>query len=346
MADSKALNAACLRRRCAWPGLLTLLSAISGMAYSLWWPAVVRHNSRYWITPGDLWSTVHAAHYVGWGGLSFVYSSRAVFVTLPGFATLLSPVVVLGSHLGLTESAPGIFLPKPEIWLLIGPVCLLLAGTSLFGLDAVAIRLGLSTTSRRGLLVAEAIALWPTTAIWGHPEDAIAVGLLAFAFVAAMDGRWALTAWLLGAAIAMQLHAVLVVPIFLGVAGARKAAPLMARASILPGFFAVAVLVPNFHRSLSVLLNQPTFPASTTPLRGLLWRRAWATTWSRLAHRGSLYWPLPLVRGGWRAGGGTTPRGCSSQPLSSSHAVHLRVGHGSLLRDACRVSRHPCFVPR
>jgi hypothetical protein len=235
------------------------------MAYSVWWPAVVRHDAHYWLTPGDFWSTLRAAHYVGWGGLSFVYSSRAVFVTLPGFATLLSPLALLGSRLGLTESAPGIFLPKPQIWLLVGPIALLLSGVALFGLDALAVRVRISTSSRHLLLVAEAVLLWPTTALWGHPEDAIAIGLLAFALVAVWDGHWAIAGWLLGGAVAMQLLALLAVPLFIGLAGARKAGPLLARAAILPGFFAVAVLVPNFHRSLSVLTKQPTFPQVDHP---------------------------------------------------------------------------------
>ena len=252
-------------RRFVWPSLLTLATCASGMAYSIWWPAVVRHNSRYWTTPGDFWSTIRAAHYVGWGGLSWVYSSRAVFVTLPGFATVLSPFAILGTRLGLTESAPGIYLPNPQIWLLVGPIALLLSGVALFGLDALAIRLGVGQTSRRALLVAEAVLLWPATAIWGHPEDAVAIGLLGLALVAVWDGRWAVAGWLLGAAIAMQLLVLLAVPVFIGIAGARKAGPLLARATILPGFFAIAVLVPNFHRSLSTLTKQPTFPLIDHP---------------------------------------------------------------------------------
>src|SRR6202035_1046602 len=75
-----------------------------------------------------------------------------------------------------------------------------------------------------------------------------------------VDGRWTLTAWLLGGAVAMQLLAVLVIPIFLGVAGARRAAPLLARASVLPGFFLIAVVVPDPHHAIRTLLRQPTFP--------------------------------------------------------------------------------------
>jgi hypothetical protein len=233
------------------------------MAYSIWWPLVVRHHGYYWTTPGDLWDTVRVAHYIGWGGLSYVYapSSHAVFVTLPGFATLLAPVVALATRLGLTESAPTVHLFKPQAWLVVGPFCLLASGTGLFGLDALNRRLGAQGPRSAHTLFIAAAALWPATAIWGHPEDSVAIGLVAFAFVAMMDDRWGLTGWLLGAAIAMQLLAVLVVPIFIGVAGARKAAPLLARAAILPGFFTIAVVVPDLHDALNVLLKQPTFPS-------------------------------------------------------------------------------------
>jgi hypothetical protein len=253
------------RGRFLWPILLTTMSCLTGTAYSTLWPALVRHRAGYWITPSDLWSTVRTAHYIGWGGLSFVYSSRAVFVTLPGFATMLWPVVALTSKLGLSEAAPGILLPKPEAFLVIGPACWLASSVALFGLDALIRRLGVSPGVRVATLCAEAVALWPTTGIWGHPEDAVALGLLAFAFVTMLDKRWTLTAWLLGAAIAMQLLAVLIIPIFLGVAGIRKAVPFLARMSLLPGFYLIAVLVPDFHRALWVLTKQPGFPLVNHP---------------------------------------------------------------------------------
>jgi hypothetical protein len=151
-------------------------------------------------------------------------------------------------------------LLKPEAFLIIGPFCLLTSGVGLFGLDALARRLGVMSTRRTALLLVEAVVLWPATAIWGHPEDTIAVGLVAFALVAVFDERWTLAGWMLGAAIAMQLLAVLVVPLFIGAVGLKKSGPLLARAAVLPGFFAVAVLVPDYHHAIRVLLRQPTFP--------------------------------------------------------------------------------------
>src|SRR5579863_4495582 len=85
---------------------VSLLGVVAGMAYMFWWPAVVRHKPYYWLQPGDLWGTVRAAHWIGWGGFSFIYSSHTGLVTLPGFHALLAPVVMLTSKLGMSESAP------------------------------------------------------------------------------------------------------------------------------------------------------------------------------------------------------------------------------------------------
>ncbi len=73
-----------------WLAAVTAGVVVTGMAYSLWWATVVRHQSFYWITPGDMWYTVRTAHWIGWGSLSFVYSNyRSALVTLPGFELLL-----------------------------------------------------------------------------------------------------------------------------------------------------------------------------------------------------------------------------------------------------------------
>ena len=40
--------------------------------------------------------------------------------------------------------------------------------------------------------------------IWGHPEDAVAVGFALYALVFALDGRWTGAGWLFGAALATQ----------------------------------------------------------------------------------------------------------------------------------------------
>jgi len=244
-----------------WLAFLTLLVVGSGMAYSLWWGAVVRHHPWYWVIPSDVWGTVRAAHWVGWGALSYIYSSHTGLVTLPGFNVLLTPFVMLSSALGLSETAPGLpGIPKPQEWLLIGPVILACSGVALFALDRLARRLELTRNRRVLLSVAATAALWPTIAMWGHPEDVLALGLVMYALVAAMNGRLGAAGWLLGGALAMQLYVIALVPLFVGLVGPRKGAGLLVRATILPGFLLVAVLVPNFGGSIHALVDQPNYP--------------------------------------------------------------------------------------
>jgi hypothetical protein len=249
------------RRTTGWILFLTLAVVVTGMAYSLWWPAVVRHQTGYWALPGDLWGTVRAAHWIGWGGFSFVYSSQTGLVTLPGFDLLLTPVVMLSSALHLSESAPGFLpVPKPTAWLLVGPVTMACSAIALFAFDSLARHLAIGIGRRRMLALAEAAALWGAVAMWGHPEDVVALGLAVFAMVQLLKGHWAAAGWLLGAAIGAQLYIIVLVPLFLGVVGLRRASLLLARTAVIPGFLFFAVAIPNPRATFHALFDQPNFP--------------------------------------------------------------------------------------
>ena len=258
-------------RLTALPLALTLVFISTGMAYSLWWPDIVRHTPYYWADPSDIWSSVRAAHFVQWGGLSYVYSYHSSLLTLPGFDILLAPVAAICSALKLSESSPIIPLYKPQAWLVIGPYCLAFSGLVLFGADALARSLSISRGRRRVLVIACVAAVWPAVAMWGHPEDAVALGLAAYALLALSRDRMVLAGWLLGGAIAMQLFVVLIVPVFIGIAGLRKATAMLMRAAVLPGFLLVAVLVPDFHDAVWTLTHQPGYPSilHPTPWMGL-----------------------------------------------------------------------------
>ena len=71
---------------------------------------------------------------------------------------------------------------------------------ALFAADAIAERLGATRPKRFWLAAASATALWSVTVRWGHPEDAVAIGLLLYAILALADARPARSAWLAGAA--------------------------------------------------------------------------------------------------------------------------------------------------
>ncbi len=218
-----------------------------------------------WAVPGDFWATWRQAHFVAWGFISDIYRTGSPLVTLPGYAILLAPIAALSSALGLPESAPAIPLLKPEAWLLAGPFVLLTAAPALIAFDSLARRLGVTGSRLVILLSAEAVALWPTLAYWGHPEDVAGVALLAFALTAAADQKWVKAGWLMGGAIAMQLLTGLILPVLAGMAGARRRVPFLLRAAFLPAVLLAAVMIPDFHDTWKVLTQQRTFPTINHP---------------------------------------------------------------------------------
>jgi hypothetical protein len=246
-----------LHRR-AWPLAVAGAFVMTGMAYSLFWAPVVRHHS-YWLMSGDLWGTYRAAHWVGWGDLGGVYSSGTALVTFPGILLVLAPLAMLTGTLGLTEAFPK-FVAHPTAWFALGPASLLLSAVPLFACDALAERLGLSRGRRAVLCVAEAAVLWNVAVIWGHPEDAVALGLALYALVFALDGRWVGAGWLFGAAMATQPLVVLMFPVLMALAGRGRVAGLAVR-SALPAIAVVLTpLISQFYDTTHALLDQPNFP--------------------------------------------------------------------------------------
>jgi hypothetical protein len=110
------------------------------------------------------------------------------------------------------------------------------------------------------LCVAEAAVLWNVAVIWGHPEDAVALGLALYALVFALDGRWVGAGWLFGAAMATQPLVVLMFPVLMALAGRGRVAGLAVR-SALPAIAVVLTpLISQFYDTTHALLDQPNFP--------------------------------------------------------------------------------------
>ena len=251
------LSSALVRRR--WPGIAALVVVAVGMAYSLLWGVVVQHGSR-WVMPGDIWGTYRAAHYVGWGDIGDVYSPLTGLVTLPLITVVLAPVAVLTGHLGLSESLP-FFLTHPTAWLVLGPVELLIGATVLFPLDALAEHLGVTAIRRLVLCVVEAVLVWPVVALWGHPEDALAMTFALYGLLAALRGKWGVSGWLWGAALATQPLVVLMLPIVFALAPVRRWTGLALK-SVIPGVTLVLVpLLQQWQHTSRALLEQPNYPA-------------------------------------------------------------------------------------
>ncbi len=232
---------------------------VVSMVYSFRWNAVVHHTGS-WVIPGDIWSTFRAAHWVGWGDLGSVYGRDTQLVTFPGIAVLLAPVAMVSGGLGLSESIDPIFLSQPTSWLLLGPAILLLGSSCLVGLDAMAEELGAGRPHRIALCWAEAAVIFQVLAIWGHPEDLLALSLALYALLATFRGRWSLTGWLWGLAIVVQPLVFLMFP--LGLSFTRRGQRIkVCLLGAVPTIVLVGTpLLANWRSTSNVLLHQANFP--------------------------------------------------------------------------------------
>ncbi len=263
-------------RRNAVPCGATAGYVVVGMVLSFWWwyfrkgPGMV----GVWHTPGDFWDTYVTAVNLVHGHVSQIYSPQSILVTFPGITVALAPVAALTSALHWPLGPPQQGYWSPVTWLVAGPWMLVLGSLPIFASNSLAARWGWSGRRRIGLCVVEALVLLDVTAWWGHPEDAVAVGLVLYAALAGDEGADRRMALLLGLAICMQPLALL------------AAAPLLARLDwrrlwrlapsvIGPSLIVLAApLVAELHTTLRVLFEQPNYPwlNHVTPLTSLATR--------------------------------------------------------------------------
>jgi len=310
------LTAENLPRR-TWPIIFSVVFFVLGILYFFRWGPAVQHVPSSWLSADDLWSTYYASVAFIHGHWSDAYSVNTGFLAFPGILILLAPIAALDRslHTSLVEvtknhhlvAHPQTFVftgpvtphgalvnfgqeqlaPHPQVFLLLGPYELILSAVALFACDALAERLGV-TWGRRALLGAvEAGLLWNVAIRWGHPQDALAVGVVIYAVILGLDGRWKGAGWLFGVALAVQPLVIVVLPILLAMAGKQRALGLVGR-GIGP---AVVVTIPplagDFHHTLTALTQQKAFP-----------RRNHATPWTTLAPKLGGSGKLVAVGGG------------------------------------------------
>jgi hypothetical protein len=284
-----------------WQLAAALAIVVTGMSFTLWWAPVVKLSAVWWrpgpgaagkwIVPGDIWVTMRAAHVVAWGGEGILYQNAHGFITFPAIAVVLAPVAMLCSALHLSESFP-LPLAHPTAWLLVGPVEMAIGSSVLFALGAVARRLGVPRRRRVALVWLEAAVVWPAVAMWGHPEDLVALAVALYALVALLDRRCLRAAGLFGAALAFQPLVLLMLPVAFACTPVRRWLTASA-AMILPAAALLAApLLWTWHTTTHNLVDQPTFPTTMH-----------ATPWVRLSpvlRRAQAFWAKAPSR---------TPRG-------------------------------------
>ena len=213
-----------------------------------------------WFLPDDLWRTLIAAQRLLHADLSGLYTRPTALVSLPGAAVILVPVVALIGAAGFSLRVPAAHHSHPFAWLLAGPYEIALSAVALFAADAIAERLGAGRPKRALLAAASAVALWSVSVKWGHPEDAVAVGLLLYGILALSESRPERAAWLIGAAVAVQPLVLLTLPIVLMVIEQRRLVAFLARAATPAAVLLAAAASANWKATMTAVTSQPNWP--------------------------------------------------------------------------------------
>jgi hypothetical protein len=253
-------------RRRLFPLLATIGLIVIGMASTTWWgPGLVGRAA--WSLPDDLWATLAAAQRLLHGNLGGLYTPPTRLVTFPGAAVILVPVVALIDAAGLSLQVQNAHNLHPPVWLVAGPYEIALSAIALFAADALAEHLGADRGRRALLAGASAVALWSVSVRWGHPEDAVAVGLLLYGILALSKSATGRAAWLCGAAVAIQPLVLLALPVVAVVVEPRRLAGFVARAAAPTVVVLGAAAAANWTATFHAVTSQPNWITvdQTTP---------------------------------------------------------------------------------
>ncbi len=241
-----------------FPLLATVALLVIGMGGTIWWgPAMIGHTG--WSLPHDLWGTLIAASRLVHLNLGGLYTQPTGLITLPGAAVILAPAAAVIDAAGLSLQVPGPGYPQPTAWLIAGPYQIVLSAVVLFAADAIAEQLGLTRWRRAALTAAQGMALWNVSVQWGHPEDAVAVGLLLYSILALSQSRTVRSAWLLGAAVAVQPLVLLALPFLAVVIEPRRLPGYLARAAAPAVALLAAAAAANWSATFTAVTSQPNW---------------------------------------------------------------------------------------
>jgi hypothetical protein len=262
------VSASWLARR-LFPLLAAVLVIVTGMVSTTWGPHLLGRSA--WALPNDIWGTLIAARRLLHLDLGGLYTAPTGLVSFPGTALILVPVVAVIDAAGIGLAAQGPQNIRPEAWLLAGTYDMAISAVALIAADSVAERLGVTRPKRALLAAAEGVALWSVAVRWGHPEDAVAVGLLVFGILALSDSRARRSAWLIGAAIAVQPLVLLALPVVLAILEPRRLAGFLTRAASPSALLLGAAAAANWPATFQSVTRQPNWPAidHTTPWTAL-----------------------------------------------------------------------------
>ncbi len=250
------------RRLLPAAGLAVLL--LVGFSSTVWWgPALAGKTA--WALPDDLWGTLVAANRLLHGDIAGVYTPPTGLITFPGGAVIMMPAVAVIDLLGWSLHSQGPGNEHPLAWLLAGPYETLISGLALFAADGLAEQAGAGRRKRLVLAAASTVALWNVSIRWGHPEDAVAVGLILYAISDLAKGKTARAAWLTGAAVAIQPLVLLAIPVLLVAIRPRRMAGFLLSAATPATVLLAVAAAANWHATFTAVFRQPNWPTVDHP---------------------------------------------------------------------------------
>jgi hypothetical protein len=253
-----------------FPLVATIGLLVVGVYTTTWGPSMMGRTE--WVLPYDLWGTLVAATRLAHFDIGGLYTSPTGLVSLPGAAVILVPIAAVIDAAGLSLHTPGPANLHPAVWLVAAPYEIALCCVTLFAADALAEQLGVARWKRALLSAASAGILWNVSARWGHPEDAVAVGLLLYAILAQSRSRDGLAGWLAGAAVCVQPLVLLALPVMLALMPWRRMPMFLVRAALPSAVLLGAALAANWHATYTSVTSQPNSPTINHP-----------TAWTSLA---------------------------------------------------------------
>ena len=217
------------RRRHSWRGPLdavreafgrrkialgvSLLAVIGAMAFAMLDSSVLHGSGQYEASFDDLWRNwADGAYLTFGGGYGHIYVLDRTLETAPALQVAIAPIARLAS--GLSFPHPSVVLYPQAFWVA-GPLFLGALALPLCAGDRWLQFMGVSDLRRRLPVLAVMAVTLPPIALFGHPEDMIALGAMLYGLTAAMEGRHRATGWWLGVALAFQFFAFLAIPIAL-----------------------------------------------------------------------------------------------------------------------------------
>jgi hypothetical protein len=246
-----------------FPLLATAGLIAIGMVSTTWGAHLI--GKPGWALPDDLWGTLVAARRLTHLEVSGLYTRPTGLIAPPGAAVILVPLAAIIDTTGLSLQPQSVQNPDPAVWLLAGAYEIALSAMVLFAADAIADHLGVARPKRALLAVAGAVALWNVSVRWGHPEDAVAVGLLLYGILALSRSRAGRSGWLIGAAVAVQPLILLALPLVLAIIKPRRLAGFLTRAAVPGAVLLGAAAAANWTATFTAVTRQPNWPTVDHP---------------------------------------------------------------------------------